>query len=248
MYVIYEVTNKLTGGTYVGLTRLTPQQRWTKHKYAAHSGVDTYFYRAIRKYGADNFSVCEVASVLNDADAGVVERQVIQSSFPLYNSTNGGEVTFGRWVTPEIVAKIAAGNRGKKRTSEQKAANSVLKKQQYADQPELKAKATKNILTARLCVDNAKRIEAVRKALLGKPLSSQTRAKISKSRMGMVYSQEIIQKMANSKKQAVICHTLKTSFDSVSEAAEHTGLSISGVSRVCRGDRKSANGLTFSFA
>jgi group I intron endonuclease len=248
MHIIYEVTNNLTGDTYVGLTRLTAQQRWARHKYAATSGVNTYFYRAIRKHGADNFSVCQVASVLHDRDAGLVERQVIQSLFPVYNSTNGGEVTFGRRAAPTVVAKIAASNRGKKRTFEQKSANSFLKKQQFAERPELKAIATAAILSARLSVDNVKRIAAVRKARVGKPLSSETRAKISKSRMGMVYSQEIIQKMANSKKLAVVCHSLNVTFDSVSEAAEHTGLSISGVSSVCRGKRRSANGLIFSFA
>jgi group I intron endonuclease len=248
MYTIYEITNNLTGDSYVGLTRFTPERRWAKHRYSANSGVNTYFYRAICKYGAENFSVCAIASVLNDIDAGLVERQVIQSLSPKYNSTNGGEITFGRRVTLDVIAKIAASNTGKKRTTEQKAKNSALKKQQYVERPELKAVAVAALASARLSVDSSKRIEAVRKANLGRPLSIETRNKISASRMGIVYSQEIIQKMANSKKLAVVCHTLNTSFDSVSEAAEHTGLSISSVSRVCRGDRQSANGLVFSFA
>ena len=248
MYTIYKITNDLTGDSYVGLTRFTPERRWTKHKYSASSGIDTYFYRVICKYGAENFSVCAIASVLNDIDAGLVEKQVIQSFSPKYNSTNGGEVTFGRRATLDVIAKIAASNTGKKRTAEQKAKNSDLKKQQYVERPELKAVAAAALARARLLVNNDKRIEAVRKTNLGRPLSIETRNKISASRIGIVYSQEIIKKMANSKKLLVVCHTLNTSFDSVSEAAEHTGLSISSVSRVCRGDRQSANGLIFSFA
>lgn len=248
MYTIYEVLNTVTGDTYVGLTRHTPQQRWVRHLYNARLGMDTYLYRAVRKYGAASFSFRAVASVLVAKDAGHVERQVIQSLSPAYNQTNGGEVTIGRRVSSEVVAKIAASNTGKRRTEEQKAANSALKKQQFAASPMLQAKTTAALQKARMAVNEVKRLAAVKAALVGKPLSAETRAKISAKHLGLKHTPDVLKRISESHKRPVLCNTLHAAFDSVSEAAEATGLSVSGVSSVCRKKRKAANGLVFSFA
>lgn len=56
MGFIYKITNIKNEKIYIGLTFFTIEQRWKTHlkdsKY-----VDNKFYRALKKYGAENFVV-----------------------------------------------------------------------------------------------------------------------------------------------------------------------------------------------
>ena len=64
--IIYKVTNNVNGKIYVGQTIRDLHQRVNEHFYTAAREKDTSpFYRAIRKYGRENFiweSVCECFS------------------------------------------------------------------------------------------------------------------------------------------------------------------------------------------
>lgn len=55
--LIYKATNRITGLAYIGMTRKTKAQRWAEHVNAAMHGSSFYLHRAIRKYGAENFTV-----------------------------------------------------------------------------------------------------------------------------------------------------------------------------------------------
>jgi group I intron endonuclease len=46
-----------TGKKYIGQTKRTLPKRHISHKKDCKSGVDTKFYRAVRKYGWENFIV-----------------------------------------------------------------------------------------------------------------------------------------------------------------------------------------------
>jgi group I intron endonuclease len=52
--LIYKATNKINNKVYIGQTTLTLEERKKYHK-SAYKTHDYYFYRAIRKYGWDNF-------------------------------------------------------------------------------------------------------------------------------------------------------------------------------------------------
>lgn len=52
--LVYKATSRTSGKCYVGQTINFPV-RQGKHKYNSEIGKDTYFYRAIRKYGWDDF-------------------------------------------------------------------------------------------------------------------------------------------------------------------------------------------------
>jgi len=70
-FTIYRHTNKLSGKCYIGQTRQPPRTRWAQHVYDARTGHDdTYFHRAIRKYGRDVFllSVLEEVGTLEAAN------------------------------------------------------------------------------------------------------------------------------------------------------------------------------------
>jgi len=52
-YLIYLHKNKINGKCYVGQTSVDPLERWRTDGYGYHN--QQYFYRAIKKYGWDNF-------------------------------------------------------------------------------------------------------------------------------------------------------------------------------------------------
>jgi group I intron endonuclease len=244
--IVYLVTNRVNGHTYVGVTRKSVETRWALHRYTAHSRPRTYLHRAIAKYGDDAFDVEPIASCLSSDAIGEVERTVIQSRRPTYNQTNGGEATRSRRISRETVARIAASNSGKKRTAAHKAAISAAKRAEWARQtPADRECVITKLRAARLLVDENKRRQAVAKAW--KPLTMESRAKLSASCMGRRYGADTIARIAASKCKPVECIELKAAFDSVSEAAEACGVSITSVSRICLGQRRSANGLSFQF-
>jgi len=249
MFTIYEIRNTLTGDTYVGLTSEGCVRRWARHRTNAKAGANNHFARAIRKYGAEAFTVADVASVLEDAYAGDVERSVIQSFRPKYNSTNGGEVTTGRHISPEANAARAKKNTGLKRSPEVCASISAAKRAQHANNPQLREESTARILRVRGRIDEVKRRLAVSKASAGRIWSAESRAKAAASKWGNTNSSsaEARQKNILAHNKAVVCMTLNAAFDSVSEAAAATGLHISGISKVCRGLQVSTGKMSFSF-
>lgn len=159
---VYLITNLVNGHTYVGITRGTVAYRWTRHAYIAKTKPKTYLHRAIAKYGEGNFNICAIASCLNIDELSKTERDVIKSFAPTYNQTNGGEITVGKRVAPEVIAKIKASNTGKKRTAEQNMRNSTQAKARVESRPELKAEYTQRILAARAKIEEPKRIAAIR--------------------------------------------------------------------------------------
>lgn len=48
--LIYKATNKINGKIYIGQTHKSLEERKMCHKHDSKN-IDTYFYRAIRKYG-----------------------------------------------------------------------------------------------------------------------------------------------------------------------------------------------------
>lgn len=89
--LIYKITNTITGDFYIGKTSKTKEQRFKKHIYNASYGIDTYLYRAIRKYGKDNFIIEEVENQLNNLSIDKREKFWIDNLNPKYNMTKGGE-------------------------------------------------------------------------------------------------------------------------------------------------------------
>ena len=93
---IYKITNKVNGMCYIGQS-VNIEKRWRKHKSVygnpnAHE-YDYYLYRAMRKYGIDNFDfeVIEECSsdLLNDKEKYWIEKY--DSYRNGYNQTAGGE-------------------------------------------------------------------------------------------------------------------------------------------------------------
>lgn len=85
--MIYLIENDITKDRYIGHTSLTEKKRFATHKSNAAKDGQTYLYKAMRKYGFENFKV----SVL-DKDGGFDEEVYwISKMKPKYNMTKGGE-------------------------------------------------------------------------------------------------------------------------------------------------------------
>lgn len=86
--IIYKITNIVNGKFYIGKTTLTIQARFRTHYYN-HFNSNTHLYRAMRKYGFDNFCIEELES--NVIDLNQSEIRFIAELKPQYNMTQGGD-------------------------------------------------------------------------------------------------------------------------------------------------------------
>lgn len=95
MIGIYKITNQINNKIYIGQS-INIESRWQKHKYRYnnqnYTGYDYYIYRAMRKYGIDNFNF-EVIEECKISELDERERFWIKhydSYKNGYNETEGG--------------------------------------------------------------------------------------------------------------------------------------------------------------
>lgn len=109
---LYTVTHRDSGKRYVGITQ-DPAKRWNDHKSDARRGSEHHFHRAIRLHGENSF-VFEVQTWFPTPEmAKLAEQTSICFSQPEYNSTAGGDGTFGHQHTDEAKLKMSAAKKGK---------------------------------------------------------------------------------------------------------------------------------------
>jgi len=125
------------GKLYFGITICSLRRRVDRHVSNARCKSPYKFHRAIAKYGPRNFVWFEIGHVKTWKDACEIESALIQyfdTTRTGYNTTGGGEGTFGlrhtdeskrklsisvsRTMTPEHRAHLAAKHRGNKATLE----------------------------------------------------------------------------------------------------------------------------------
>lgn len=102
--VLYQITNTVNGKFYIGITSKAPQERWGNHRRAAVKGK-AVLYRAMRKYGLDNFTFTVLEDFPDWPSAQQAECCAIAARNPDYNCTGGGDGCPGRWATEETRRK-----------------------------------------------------------------------------------------------------------------------------------------------
>jgi hypothetical protein len=60
---IYQITNKINNKKYIGKTIKSLSTRFYNHCYASKNGSTTYFHKALRKYGKNNFFIEEIRNM-----------------------------------------------------------------------------------------------------------------------------------------------------------------------------------------
>lgn len=107
-----------SGKVYIGITGMTPAQRWIRGNGYKRN---PYFYKAIQKYGWDNFEHVILIGGLTKEEAIEVEIQLISHYKGLglcYNDTNGGEGTAGYKHTEEWKKQASIRMKGRVHTPE----------------------------------------------------------------------------------------------------------------------------------
>lgn len=167
--MIYLVTNLLNGKKYIGKTIKGVARRWQLHVAAATHGSLFPLHRAIRKYGAQGFSLEVIDAGPFPSDCALAAAEIYwiarhQSVGRGYNATHGGEGGIHTAETREKQRLAAIGNK--------RACGAV----RSAD---FRAK--------------------LRAANLGKTLSPEHRAKLSAAHKGKVISEESRRRMSISR-------------------------------------------------
>lgn len=88
--IIYKITNKVNGKSYIGQTRYTIEFRWKQHQ---HKKDNTYFHNAIHKYGIENFNIeileeCNIEDLNNREIFYIAKYDTFKNG---YNLTIGGD-------------------------------------------------------------------------------------------------------------------------------------------------------------
>lgn len=88
VYKVYKLTCAVTGKSYIGYTKKKVTERFAEHARAEReNGTPKYkIHRAIKKYGADSFSVETIASSNNRKEIGIFEDYFIM----VYDTINNG--------------------------------------------------------------------------------------------------------------------------------------------------------------
>lgn len=244
--IVYEITNRVTGHRYIGITKFTALKRWKEHVYTAKRKPRTHLHFAISKYGAESFIVNEFASCLSFDFLAELEQYIIVQERPEYNQTCGGEVTFGRKYSDETKEKIRRKNTGRKNSDEVRRVMSELKLQQYRDKPELALKSTQFIRENRAQWEE-KRKEGVRRAMTGRRMPDEHKERLREISRTRVRTPEETAKIAASKTKKVRCETDGNIFASRHEAARFYDVSEKTIWRACNGKCGPVKGHTFSY-
>lgn len=230
-YTVYKHTSP-SGKVYIGITSQKPENRWNHGKgYEFNS----YFYRAIQKYGWDNFQHEILYTSITKDEACVIEIELIaqyKSNNPDfgYNLSSGGEHPgTGRVVSEETRKKLSESNVGKHRSAEARYKMSEAAKKRVGElNPHY-----------------------------GKPLSEDHRMKISKAHKGKCLTEEHCKKLSKahinnpklSKRVAkcdlngnVICE-----YPSLHEASRDSGINVSDICTVCRGKQNTSHGFKWKY-
>jgi len=117
-FLVYKITNKENGKSYIGYTHLTVEQRWIVHVRESRGKQrhTIHFKNAIRLYGSDCWKLEILAQTDNVKSAKEIEISMINIHDTYkngYNSTIGGDGSNGHIKSEETRRKLSKANKGK---------------------------------------------------------------------------------------------------------------------------------------
>lgn len=197
MPTIYLITNRVNNKKYVGATINNPQERFWHHISMANSGSDRPFYKSIRKYGKESFSLeileknSDTNYVFNVLEEKYIKKYKSHISENGYNLTWGGDGNNGFKPSDATKLKISRALKGKKRkplSEEHKRKISESQRGKTVVISEEQRKKISKTLTGRKngpMPDHIK--QKIREANIGKTPSKEHRKKIGDKNRKYVY-------------------------------------------------------------
>lgn len=218
-YTVYKHTSP-DGRVYVGITSQKPTSRWQSgNGYKGNS----YFTRAINKYGWENFSHEILFENLSRDEAVKIEIELIakyKSNQRKYgfNISSGGESKSGTTISQKQKDIISAANKGKIVSEETRKRLSAASKRRWQDS---------NFVEHMRIINTGKNNK-----MYGVKLSDEDKKK----------------RNAKSVLQYSINGEFIRSFISIRQANEMTGVHRSDLSNCCKGIFKQAGGFIWRYA
>lgn len=236
-YKVYVHINKINGKRYYGITKLEVNRRWRNGKgYKSQQ----YFYRAICKYGWNNFEHIILFDNLTKEEACLLEQMYIalydtNNREKGYNETTGGE-NYNH--TEESRKKLSEAHKGKTRSEESR------RKQSEANKGKNNPFYGKNHSeeTRKKMSENHVDFKGENHPNYGKHLSEESRKKISEAKKGKNKGKN------NPRAIKIYCVELDMYFDTIKQASEILGCDRNNISSVLRGKSKTAGGYHFIYA
>ncbi len=215
-YCVYKHTSP-SGKVYIGITRQTPSARWRGGLGYRHNEP---FFRAIVKYGWENFTHEILLDGLTRAEACAEEVELIAAHKSSderygYNLTTGGE-----------------GCAGSKKTDEFRRRQSDLVKDLW-ENPEYRAHMSR-IHSGKK--QSPETIERRRVKLIGHQVSEENRQRTRERLLGNT-----------NRARPVLCIETGCTFPTIKAAARWAGISSPVLNRHLRGGRKSAGGYHWQY-
>lgn len=218
-YIVYMHTSP-SNKRYIGITGQKPKRRWREDGYGYKDHL--YFWKAIQKYGWDNFKHEILFEGLSKEEAEQKEIELIsyyKSNYKDfgYNLSSGGE----------------SGSKGYKYNEEQR--EHMRKIHGGKNNPMYGKHHTKDTI-------EIERIKHMRENL-----SPETIYKMSIAKKGKKRSEESIKKQIESISNKVICLETSVVYNGTKEAGRLNNLDPSSISKVCRGERQTCGGFHWCY-
>jgi len=196
MGCIYRIINMIDGKSYIGqYCKDKPNTRFTNHKSRARKEDSTeHLYRAIRKYGVENFDFTLIC-VCDNCELNDLEIQYIKEFNTFgengYNMTVGGQGIKNYKHTPETKERLRISSTGKFPNKEtRKRISEGLMGHGCSDETR-----EKHRINAMGVPKMPETIEKLRLASTGRVVSKETSEKLSKALSGKPKSTEHIAKI-----------------------------------------------------
>lgn len=250
-YIVYKHTAP-NGKCYIGMTKQSAKKRWQN---GLGYRTQIRFYRAIEKYGWDNFAHEVLYTGLSFEEAEQRECELIA----LYNSSDknfGYNITNGGNGSKEITEENREKMRQSHKTESYLAWLKEKNDKRWSDPEEHRKmserfKGTRNPMYGKKLSDEHKnKLHTASKAvphrvlkgeenpMYGKHHSSEAKAKIGVANTGD----------KNGKARRVLCVETGAIYGSVRDACRETGVRFDSISRACRGVTCRAGGLHWRYA
>lgn len=244
-YTIYIHRNKTNEKVYVGQTRQKNlNQRWRSGKGYENN---TLFYKAIQKYGWENFDheIIATCSTKDEADKMEIEMIAFYDSMNPekgYNLTIGGGGTNGYRLTEEQRNRISEVQTGRKLTEEWKQHISESLKGENAP---FYGKSFSEEHRKHLSESHKGQVSAM--GMLGKKHTEETKRKMSETRVGHETSDETRLKIGKALSKSVRCIETGVIYYGIAEASRQTGFNKSGIWMCCNGRQETCHGYHWEF-